>query len=166
MHIYYKITNVLLGVGHMVGAGIYVLTGTVARDIAGPGITLSFLLAGFACLLSALCYAEFGTRVPKAGSAYTYTYISIGEFWAFVIGWNILLEHMIGAASVARAWSGYVDSLFGGVIANTTMSITGEMHEQLLGKYPDFLAFGVCLTYALLLGNSLLTSICFVLRYF
>ncbi|XP_066246325.1 cationic amino acid transporter 4 [Euwallacea similis] len=158
----------LLGVGHMVGAGIYVLTGTVAKDIAGPGIILSFLLAGLACLLSALCYAEFGTRVPKAGSAYVYTYISIGEFWAFVIGWNILLEHMIGAASVARAWSGYVDSLFGGIISNTTISITGEMHEELLGKYPDFLAFSVCLVYALLLGigvkgsamvNSFLTII-------
>ncbi|XP_022916609.2 cationic amino acid transporter 4 [Onthophagus taurus] len=142
----------LLGVGHMVGAGIYVLAGTVTRDIAGPGIILSFLLAGLASLLSALCYAEFGTRVPKAGSAYVYTYISIGEFWAFVIGWNILLEHMIGAASVARAWSGYVDSLFNGAISNATISLTGELHEQLLGKYPDFLAFSVCIVYALLLG--------------
>jgi len=86
----------LSGVGHMVGAGIYVLTGTVARDIAGPGIVLSFLLAGMTSLLAALCYAEFGTRIPKAGSAYVYTYISVGEFWAFVIGWNIILEHMIG----------------------------------------------------------------------
>ncbi|EFA08956.2 Cationic amino acid transporter 4-like Protein [Tribolium castaneum] len=158
----------LLGVGHMVGTGIYVLAGTVAKEKAGPGIILSFLLAGLASLLSALCYAEFGTRVPKAGSAYVYTYISIGEFWAFVIGWNILLEHMIGAASVARAWSGYVDSLFGGVISNTTISITGELHEQLLSRYPDFLAFSVCIVYALLLGigakgsaivNSLLTII-------
>lgn len=153
----------------MVGAGIYVLTGTVVRDIAGPGVIISFLLAGMASLLSALCYAEFGTRVPKAGSAYVYTYVSVGEFWAFVIGWNILLEHMIGykmstqhkkftnsvilgAASVARAWSGYVDSLFGGIISNTTISITGELHEQLLGRYPDILAFFVCITYAFMLG--------------
>lgn len=168
----------------MVGAGIYVLTGTVIKDIAGPGIIISFILAGLASLLSALCYAEFGTRVPKAGSAYVYTYVSIGEFWAFIIGWNILLEHMIGkilyvifsvvrlvpvgAASVARAWSGYVDSLFGGTISNTTLLITGELHEELLGKYPDLLAFAVCIVYALLLGigvkgsamiNSLLTII-------
>ncbi|KAB0804016.1 hypothetical protein PPYR_00986 [Photinus pyralis] len=142
----------LLGVGHMIGAGIYVLTGTVVRDIAGPGIILSFLLAGLASLLSALCYAEFGTRVPKAGSAYIYTYVSIGEFWAFVIGWNIILEHMIGAASVARAWSGYVDSLFGGSISNATAKITGELHEELLGRYPDLLAFTVCVVYAILLG--------------
>lgn len=138
----------------MVGAGIYVLTGAVAKDIAGPGIVISFILAGFVSMLSALCYAEFGTRVPKAGSAYVYTYISMGEFWAFVIGWNIILEHMLGAASVARAWSGYVDSMMGGWIGNTTLELTGEMHEQLLAKYPDFLAFFVCLAYALALGTG------------
>lgn len=152
----------------MVGAGIYVLTGTVAKDMAGPGIILSFVLAGFVSMLAALCYAEFGTRVPKAGSAYVYTYISIGEFWAFVIGWNILLEHMLGAASVARAWSGYVDSLLGGWIGNTTLSLTGELHEQLFARYPDVLAFLVCILYAAALGigvkatavfNSVLTLV-------
>lgn len=142
----------LLGIGHMVGAGIYVLTGTVARDLAGPGIILSFMLAGITSMLAALCYAEFGARVPRAGSAYVYTYVSVGEFWAFVIGWNILLEHMIGAASVARAWSGYVDSLCNGAISNFTLATVGQLHEDLLGKYPDFLAFFVCLGYALLLG--------------
>lgn len=80
----------------MVGAGIFVLTGTVVKDVAGPGTVLSYLLAGIAALLSALCYAEFGARVPKAGSAYTYTYVTIGEFWAFIIGWNIILEHLLG----------------------------------------------------------------------
>ncbi|XP_049860285.1 cationic amino acid transporter 4 isoform X1 [Schistocerca gregaria] len=158
----------LLGVGHMVGAGIYVMIGPVARDIAGPGIVLSFMLAGLTSLLAALCYAEFGTRIPKAGSAYVYTYISIGEFWAFIIGWNIILEHMIGAASVARAWSGYVDSLSGRAISNATLALTGGMHEPLLAPYPDFLAAAVCVAFAALLAagvkgsalvNSLLTVV-------
>ncbi|KAH8350833.1 hypothetical protein KR067_000841 [Drosophila pandora] len=158
----------LLGIGHMVGAGIYVLTGTVAKEMAGPGIILSFVLAGIISMLAALCYAEFGTRVPKAGSAYVYTYISMGEFWAFVIGWNILLEHMLGAASVARAWSGYVDSMLGGWIGNTTLELTGGIQEPGLAQYPDILAFVVCIVYAAALAggvkatavfNSLLTLV-------
>lgn len=142
----------------MVGAGIYVLTGTVARDIAGPSIVISFILAAMVSTLAALCYAEFGTRVPKAGSAYIYTYVSIGEFWAFVIGWNILLEHMLGAASVARAWSGYIDSMVDGVIANATVSITGELHESLLSRYPDVLAFVVCIVYSVAMGWGVKTT--------
>ncbi|XP_033219861.1 cationic amino acid transporter 4 [Belonocnema kinseyi] len=149
----------LLGVGHMIGAGIYVLTGTVAHDTAGPGVVLSFLIAGFASLLAALCYAEFGARVPKAGSAYVYTYVTIGEFWAFVIGWNIILEHMIGAASVARAWSGYVDSLSGGAISNLTNRImSGHTMGEPLGHVPDPLAALLCISYAFLLGLGVKTS--------
>lgn len=140
----------LLGIGHMVGAGIYVLTGTVAHTSTGPAIIISFLIAGIASVLAALCYAEFGARVPKAGSAYVYTYVTIGEFWAFVIGWNILLEHMIGAASVARAWSGYVDALAGGVIEKTTASYFGNMHSSWLAHTPDFLAFAMVLVFCCL----------------
>ncbi|XP_023318840.1 cationic amino acid transporter 4 isoform X1 [Trichogramma pretiosum] len=159
----------LLGVGHMIGAGIYVLIGTVARDTAGPGITLSFLLAGLASLLAALCYAEFGAKVPKAGSAYVYAYVSVGEFWAFVIGWNIILEHMIGAASVARAWSGYVDSLSDRAISNLTRRLmAGHSMDEPWGTIPDPLACILCLLYALLLAigvkcsaavNSILTLV-------
>ncbi|KAK7601827.1 hypothetical protein V9T40_009268 [Parthenolecanium corni] len=148
----------LLGVGHMVGAGIYVLTGTIAKDLAGPGIILSFILAGFASTLAALCYAEFGTRVPKAGSAYVYTYVSIGEFWAFVIGWNIVLEHMIGAASVARAWSGYIDSLLGGQISNLTQSVFGEFYNGFISEHPDLLSSLVCIFYSVILATGVKSS--------
>ncbi|KAL0883205.1 hypothetical protein ABMA27_016641 [Loxostege sticticalis] len=148
----------LLGVGHMVGAGIYVLTGTVARHMAGPATALSFLLAGVTSTLAALCYAEFGTRIPRAGSAYAYTYVSIGEFWAFIIGWNIVLEYMIGAASVARAWSGYLDAMLDGAISNATICITGELHETLLSRYPDVLAFLICIVASLILAVGVKTS--------
>ncbi|XP_045498287.1 cationic amino acid transporter 4 [Colias croceus] len=148
----------LLGIGHMVGAGIYVLTGTVARHMAGPATALSFLLAGITSTLAALCYAEFGTRIPRAGSAYAYTYVSIGEFWAFIIGWNIVLEYMIGAASVARAWSGYLDAMLDGAISNATISVTGELHETLLSRYPDVLAFLICIIASLILAVGVKTS--------
>lgn len=136
----------------MIGAGIYVLTGDVAKNVSGPAIVLSFMIAGVTSLLAALCYAEFGARVPKAGSAYVYTYVTIGEFWAFVIGWNIILEHMIGSASVARAWSGYLDSLFGGVIKNGTLTYVGSIHVDFFGKYPDFVAFALCVVLGCLLA--------------
>ncbi|KAK3731587.1 hypothetical protein RRG08_007666 [Elysia crispata] len=135
----------LLGIGHMIGAGIYVLTGTVVHDKAGPSAVISFLLAGLAALLSALCYAEFGARIPKAGSAYSYTYVTVGELWGFLIGWNIILEHMIGAASVARAWSGAMDALFSQAISNGTIRTLGRMSDEggWLSEYPDLVATSV-----------------------
>lgn len=137
----------LLGIGQMVGAGIYVLTGTVVRDLAGPAAILSYLFAAIAAILSALCYAEFGARVPKAGSAYSYTYIAIGELWAFVIGWNIVLEHLLGAASVARAWSGALDSLFNGEIRKSTLQNVGYLSHgsPWISDYPDFIAMTIAI---------------------
>ncbi|XP_037076504.1 cationic amino acid transporter 4-like [Pollicipes pollicipes] len=141
----------LLGVGHMVGAGIYVLTGPVTRDIAGPAIIVSFLIAGAVSFLSALCFAEFASRVPKAGSTYVYTYITMGEFWAFLVGWNMVLDQLVGAASVARAWSGYVDSLAHGAIRNaTTGGASGTTDHSAWAEQLDFLAAGVVLLFALL----------------
>ncbi|XP_071555446.1 cationic amino acid transporter 4-like isoform X2 [Temnothorax nylanderi] len=142
----------------MVGAGIYVLTGTVAHDIAGPGVMFSFLVAGFASILAALCYAELTALVSKEDRAFD---IAIGEFWYFIVGWNLILEHMIGAAFVARAWSGYVDSLTGGAISNYThRDMKGEwtIYGVSCPECPDVLAFGLCLVYAMLLGVGVKTS--------
>ena len=102
---------VLLGIGGMIGAGIFVLTGQAAANHAGPAITLSFVLAGIAVTLAALCYAEFAAMLPVAGSAYSYSYATLGEFVAWFIGWNLVLEYLLAAASVAVGWSGYFNGL-------------------------------------------------------
>jgi basic amino acid/polyamine antiporter, APA family len=97
----------LLGVGAIIGAGIFVLTGTAAANYAGPAIVLSFILAGTGCLFAGLCYAEFASMIPIAGSAYTYSYATLGEFIAWIIGWDLVLEYLFGAATVSVGWSGY-----------------------------------------------------------
>src|SRR5262245_50381619 len=96
-----------LGVGAIIGAGIFVVIGLVAKDKAGAAIMLSFVIAGFACTFAALCYAEFASMVPVAGSAYTYAYATLGELSAWIIGWDLILEYGVGAASVAYGWSHY-----------------------------------------------------------
>ncbi|RAY11657.1 amino acid permease [Actinomadura craniellae] len=101
----------VLGVGVIIGTGIFVLTGVVARDKAGPAVAISFVLAGIVCGLAALCYAEFASTVPVAGSAYTFSYATLGEFPAWIIGWDLILELALGAAVVAVGWSGYAASL-------------------------------------------------------
>ncbi|MEU7719441.1 amino acid permease [Streptomyces tibetensis] len=101
----------VFGVGVIIGTGIFVLTGTVAKDNAGPATALAFVAAGVACALAALCYAEFASTVPVAGSAYTFSYASIGELPAWIIGWDLVLEFALGTAVVAVGWSGYIQSL-------------------------------------------------------
>ena len=100
----------LLGIGAIIGTGIFVLTGTVAAQNAGPAVVLSFVVAGIASVFAALCYAEFASLVPMAGSAYTYGYATLGEFVAWIIGWDLILEYALGAVTVAIGWSGYVVS--------------------------------------------------------
>ena len=102
---------VLLGIGCVIGTGIFVLTGVAAAKYAGPAVTLSFILSGLACALAGLSYAEFASIVPASGSAYTYTYASLGEFIAFIVGWNLILEYTVTASAVASGWSGYVTGL-------------------------------------------------------
>ena len=101
---------ILLGIGGIIGAGIFVLTGQAAASYAGPAIALSFVISGIGCAFAALCYAEFAAMIPVSGSAYTYAYATLGEFFAWIIGWDLVLEYLFGAATVAVGWSGYVTS--------------------------------------------------------
>src|SRR5271165_3137741 len=102
---------ITLGIGAIIGAGIFVLTGQAAALHAGPAVSLSFVLAGFTCAFAGLCYAEFASIIPIAGSAYTYGYATLGELVAWIIGWDLCLEYAFGAATVASGWAGYFNSL-------------------------------------------------------
>src|ERR687889_1608239 len=104
----------LLGIGAIIGTGIFVLTGTAAANQAGPAITMSYLAAGLACAFAALCYAEFASMIPIAGSAYTYAYATLGELVAWMIGWDLILEYAVGSMTVAIGWSGYMQRLLHG----------------------------------------------------
>jgi APA family basic amino acid/polyamine antiporter len=106
---------IMLGVGAIVGTGIFVVTGVAAANYSGPALAVSFAIAGTACVFAALCYAEFATLVPIAGSAYTYSYASLGEIWAWIIGWDLILEYSVSIAAVAIGWSGYMVNLLAGV---------------------------------------------------
>lgn len=105
----------MLGVGAIIGTGIFVLTGTVAAQNAGPAVILSFIIAGIVSVFAALCYSEFASLVPMAGSAYTYGYATLGEFFAWIIGWDLILEYAVGAITVAIGWSGYMVSFLNGL---------------------------------------------------
>ena len=105
---------VVFGVGVIVGAGIFVLTGTVAASNSGPALALSFMIAAVACGLAGLCYAEFASTVPVAGSAYTFSYATLGELVAWIIGWDLVLEFTIGSAALSVSFSGYLQSLLDG----------------------------------------------------
>jgi len=102
-----------LGIGAIIGTGIFVLVGQVAHDTTGPALMLSFVVAGIACIFAALCYAEFAAMAPVAGSAYTYAYVTLGELFAWIIGWDLVLEYAVGAATVSHGWSHYFQDLIG-----------------------------------------------------
>ena len=117
---------VLLGVGCVIGAGIFVITGTASAMYAGPSLAISFVLSALGCAFAGLCYAEFASMIPISGSAYTYGYATMGEFVAWIIGWDLILEYLFGAATVAVGWSGYVNSLLNQFDLFLPQSISGS----------------------------------------
>jgi basic amino acid/polyamine antiporter, APA family len=123
------VTLTALGVGAVIGAGIFVATGAAAKDVAGPALMVSYLVAGLTCIFAALCYAEFASMAPVAGSAYTYAYTTLGELLAWIIGWDLVLEYAVGAATVANGWSGYFQSVmlkFGIIVP---VALSGAPHK-------------------------------------
>ena len=115
-----------LGVGAVIGAGIFVATGAAAHNVAGPSLMLSYVVAGITCIFAALCYAEFAAMVPVAGSAFTYAYATLGELFAWIIGWDLVLEYAVGSATVATGWSGY----FQNVLAKLGLHIPKALAES------------------------------------
>uniref|UniRef100_A0A3Q0SJW3 Solute carrier family 7 member 14b n=1 Tax=Amphilophus citrinellus TaxID=61819 RepID=A0A3Q0SJW3_AMPCI len=155
---------VSLGVGSCVGTGMYVVAGLVAKAMAGPGVILSFIIAAVASILSGVCYAEFGVRVPKTtGSAYTYSYVTVGEFVAFFIGWNLILEYLIGTAAGASALSNMFDSLANHSISNYMITHLGTVRG--LGKgedtYPDLLALFIALLVTVIIALGVRNTVGF-----
>ena len=147
-----------LGVGAIIGAGIFVIIGVVAKDKAGAAVMLSFVVAGFTCALAALCYAEFASMVPVAGSAYTYAYATLGELFAWIIGWDLLLEYGVGAASVAHGWSHYFADFVGlaGIKLPALLTNAPFDFDPVLGR---FVATGSIVDLPALLISLSLTAI-------
>ncbi|TGE31185.1 amino acid permease [Desulfosporosinus sp. Sb-LF] len=117
----------MLGIGAIIGTGIFVLTGVAAAKYAGPGLILSFIISGIACAFAALVYAEFASSIPVAGSAYTYSYVSLGEFMAWIIGWDLILEYLLAASTVSIGWSGYFQMLLSGFGIHLPVWATGAL---------------------------------------
>ncbi|MDX3571459.1 amino acid permease [Streptomyces sp. ID05-47C] len=145
----------VFGVGVIIGTGIFVLTGTVARNNAGPAVALAFVAAGVVCALAALCYAEFASTVPVAGSAYTFSYASLGELPAWTIGWDLVLEFALGTAVVAVGWSGYVASLMDNAGWHLPEALSGRDGADGFGFDILAAALVLVLTAILVLGTKL-----------
>src|ERR1700753_3767324 len=131
---------VALGIGAIIGAGLFVRTAAAAGEHAGPAVTLSFLIAALGCAFAGLCYAEFASMIPIAGSAYTYAYATMGELIAWIIGWALILEYALGAATVSISWSEYINKLLGGKIPyewshsplQSALDAGGVMHHGII----------------------------------
>ena len=145
----------VFGVGVIIGTGIFVLTGTVAKNNAGPAVALAFVVAGVVCALAAICYAEFASTVPVAGSAYTFSYASLGELPAWIIGWDLVLEFALGTAVVAVGWSGYIASLLDNAGWHLPASLSGREGADGFGFDILAAALVLVLTAVLVVGTKL-----------
>ncbi|XP_022901381.2 cationic amino acid transporter 2-like [Onthophagus taurus] len=141
----------VLGVGSTLGVGVYVLAGEVAKKYAGPAVVISFLIAAIASIFAGLCFAEVGVRMPRAGSVYEYSYVCMGELIGFLLGWNLILEYIIGSASVVKGLFTYLDALFHHVMSNF-FEHHMPINLQSLSKYPDLFSFAITCLFSLSLA--------------
>src|SRR5207247_3860230 len=121
----------------VIGAGIFVATGAAAKDVAGPALMLSYGVAGVTCIFAALCYAEFASMAPVAGSAYTYAYTTLGELFAWIIGWDLVLEYAVGASTVANGWSSYFQAILAKLHLHLPAFLSGPpyVYDKVKGEF-------------------------------
>ncbi|CAM9958720.1 unnamed protein product [Rangifer tarandus platyrhynchus] len=134
-----------LGVGRTLGAGVYILTGAVALSVAGAATVICFLVAALSCVMSSLCFAEFGAQVPRSGSAYLYSYVTVGELYAFITGWNVILSLVITTTCLSKAWSITFDSLIGNHISQALEGTFSPYMPSILATFPDFVVLALLL---------------------
>lgn len=147
----------MLGVGAIIGTGIFVLTGVAAANYAGPALIISFIIAGLACTFAALCYSEFASMIPEAGSAYTYSYIAFGEIIAWILGWDLVLEYGLASSAVASGWSGYFQGLLSGFGIHLPHAISSAF-DPAKGTYFDLPAVLIILFITFILSRGIKES--------
>jgi len=152
---------VMLGIGAIIGTGIFVLTGTAAANHAGPALVISFLIAGLGCALAGLCYAEFSAMIPVSGSAYSYSYATLGEAVAWFIGWNLILEYLFAAGTVAVGWSGYVVSLLEQLGVHLPPALTNAPFTKGAGHL-EIIRTGALVNLPAVLVIAAMTALCYV----
>ncbi|MGA9226767.1 MAG: amino acid permease [Mesobacillus sp.] len=147
----------MLGVGAIIGTGVFVLTGVAAAKYAGPALILSFIIAGLACVFAALCYSEFASMIPQSGSAYTYSYVAFGEIFAWILGWDLVLEYGLASSAVASGWSGYFQSLLSGFGIHLPTALTSAF-DPAKGTVIDVPAIMIVLLVTFLLSRGVKES--------
>jgi APA family basic amino acid/polyamine antiporter len=152
---------VLLGIGAIIGTGIFVLTGTAAANHAGPALVISFLIAGLGCALAGLCYAEFASMIPVSGSAYSYSYATLGEFVAWFIGWNLVLEYLFAAGTVAVGWSGYAVSLLEQLGVHLPPALTNAPFTKGQGHF-EIVRTGALINLPAVIIVAAISTLCYV----